>query len=238
LNVIGSRLIVWKGWYKIMNVLLSNYNFHEEWIRDELKEYLKEDTKVVVLPFSFSEQWICNLEEWDKAYSKECGKYYSELVDPFLSFGVKEDNIIWLNYFKDSRKKMIENICNSDVLFFTGGLPEKAVERILELDLLDTLIKYNKLIMGASAGAMVQLPEFYVSPDEDYEFFEYHKGLGLIKADFHIEVHYTNSEVQNECISKVLKEKTRKLYAIGENGGVIIKDNLVKSYGDVALFTS
>lgn len=219
-----------------MNVLLSNYNFHEDWIRDELKEYIKENSKVVVLPFTFSEKWIRNLQEWDNAYSKENGKYYSGIVNPFLSFGVKEENIVWLNYFTDSSNEMIECINNSDVLFLTGGLPEKAVERILEKGLLDTLKNYNKLIIGASAGAMVQLSEYYISPDEDYEFFNYYKGLGLIDVEFNIEVHYIKSDVQNECISKVLKGRQNKIYAIGENGGLILKNNLIKACGEVFIF--
>ncbi|MTI71360.1 MAG: peptidase S51 [Firmicutes bacterium] len=219
-----------------MNVLLSKYNFHEDWIRDELKEYINDDSKVVILPFAFSEKWIFNAEQWDRAYSRQYGKFNSEIEEPFLSFGVKEENIIWLNYYKDSSKEMIDYINNSDILFFTGGLPEKAVERILEIGLLDTLKKYNKLVIGASAGAMVQLTEYYISPDEDYDFFNYYKGLGLINTDFHIEVHYTETKVQMECISKVLKEKTKKIYAIGEKGGVILKDNLIKVYGEVTLF--
>jgi len=219
-----------------MNVLLSNYNFHEDWIRDELKEDIKKDSRIVILPFTFSEEQISNSEEWDKAYSREYGKYYNEIVDPFLAFEVKEENIIWLNYFTDSKKKMIEFIDASDVLFFTGGLPEKAVERILEIGLLATLKKYTKLIIGASAGAMIQLAEYYISPDEDYPLFNYYKGLGLLDKDFQIEVHYTRAEVQMECINKVLKEKSNKIYAIGEKGGVILKDNLIKVYGDVTLF--
>lgn len=219
-----------------MNVLSSNYNFHENWIREELKEHIKENSKVVVLPFSFSKEWIRNLQEWDNAYSREYGKYYSGIVDPFLSFGVKEENIVWLNYFKDCSKKMIKYINTSDVLFFTGGLPEKAVERILEKGLLDTLKKYNKLIIGASAGAMIQLSEYYVSPDEDYESFNYYNDLGLIDLKFNIEVHYAESDVQKDCISKVLKERKNKIYAVGENGGLILKDNSFKSYGEVFLF--
>lgn len=55
-----------------MNVLLSNYNFHEDWIREELKEHIKENSKVVVLPFYFSEEWISNLQEWDSSRRGKC----------------------------------------------------------------------------------------------------------------------------------------------------------------------
>ena len=219
-----------------MNVLLSSYNFHEKWIREELKDYIKENSKVVILPLAFSEKWICNSEQWDNAYSREQGKYYLEIVEPFLSFGIKEENILWLNYYRHNAEEMIDYINNSDVLFLTGGLPDKTIERVLEIGLLDTLKKYKKLIMGASAGAMVQLAEYYISPDEDYEFFGSYNGLGLTDMDFQIEVHFTKSEVQMECISKVLKEKADKIYAIGEKGGLIIKDNFIKTCGDVTLF--
>jgi len=74
---------------------------------------------------------------------------------------------------------------------------------------------------------MIQLEEYYLSPDEDYPSFNYYDSLGLLDKDFQIEVHYTRSEVQIEFINKVLKEKSNKIYAIEEKGGLILKDNLI-----------
>jgi hypothetical protein len=103
------------------------------------------------------------------------------------------------------------------------------------LGLKDELMKGNKTIIGASAGAMVQLKEFYVSPNEDYNEFFYYHGLGILDNDFNIEVHYEETKIQDSHIQKVLLERNKTLYAIGQKGG-IIKDNIIKLYGDVKVF--
>lgn len=219
----------------MINVLLSHYRLHEDWARDKVGKYINSNDRVVVVPFSFCEEWIGNELQWQEAYSKSNGKYYKEVVDLFIPFGIKEDNIIWLNYFEDSHEEMKRIVKESNIIFFTGGLPDKAVERVLETGLLDVMDD-NKIVIGASAGALMQLKNYYVSPDEDYDEFGYYEGIGIVKDDFQIEVHYEETEVQNECIRKVLKEKAEVVYAIKDDGGIIIEDGKLSLMGNVVTF--
>lgn len=219
----------------MINILLSSYNFGEEWAKDEIKKYISSEDKIVVIPFAFSKEWISNSNEWDKAYSRQYGKYYRELVEPFGELGVGEDNIKWINFFKDSNEDMIQAIEESDIVFFTGGLPDRAVERVLDKGLLKYISK-AKIVMGASAGALMQLKDYHISPDEDYSEFSYQSGLGLIKSNFYIEVHYEDTEVQYSCIKNVLKEKTDKVYAIKEQGGIILDNDKLILLGDVTTY--
>lgn len=92
--------------------------------------------------------------------------------------------------------------------------------------------------IGASAGALMQLKDYFISPDKDYAEFMYYKGLGLINKDFYIEVHYENTEIQNECIKRVLKEKADIVYAIKDNGGIIVENGELLLLGDVVTFKS
>ncbi|MFZ5353136.1 MAG: Type 1 glutamine amidotransferase-like domain-containing protein [Bacillota bacterium] len=221
----------------MINILLSQYNFHEEWIKDTILKYISSNDKVVVIPFAFSERWISNNDEWQNAYSRSFGKYYGEIVDPFVQLGISEDNIIWLNYFEHSEEEMKSIIENSDIAFLTGGLPEMAVLRVLEKGLANS-IAGRRIVMGASAGALMQLENYHVSPDEDYTEFMYFPGLGLIKKDFYIEVHYEDTNIQNKCIKRVLKEKTDLVYGIKDNGAIIIEDGTILLLGDVITFNS
>ena len=41
-----------------MNILLSSYDFHEEWAQDIIRPLLHQDMKVVVIPFSFDEKEV------------------------------------------------------------------------------------------------------------------------------------------------------------------------------------
>lgn len=219
----------------MINILLSGYNFGEEWGKDTIKKYISSEYKIVVIPFAFSEAWINNSNEWDKAYSREYGKYYRELIKPFGELGVSEDNITWINFFKNKKEDMKKAIEESDVVFFTGWLPDRAVKRVLEKGLLEHVSK-AKIVMGASAGALMQLKDYHISPDEDYDEFMYEKGLGLIKDSFYIEVHYGETEVQDSCIQEVLKEKTDRVYAIKEQGGIILDDGKIILLGEVTTY--
>jgi peptidase E len=223
---------------RMINILLSQYNFNHEWAKETVQKYITPNDKIAVIPFAFSEKWISNSEEWDKAYDRSCGKYYKEIVEPFIELGINEDNIIWLNYFEDADDEMKKAIESSKIIFLTGGFPERAVERLIEKELLNYINNNNKLVIGASAGALMQLNNYFTSPDEDYTEFMYYHGLGLINKDFYIEVHYENTDVQNDCIKRVLKERTDTVYAIKDNGGIIVDNGNFILLGDVVTFKS
>ncbi|WP_153801558.1 hypothetical protein [Haloplasma contractile] len=46
----------------IINVLLSTYSFHEDWIRNELEPYIDNNTKVVIIPFAFKQEWVSGVK--------------------------------------------------------------------------------------------------------------------------------------------------------------------------------
>jgi hypothetical protein len=56
------------------------------------------------------------------------------------------------------------------------------------------------------------------------------------KNDFGIEVHYEGAEVQNKYIKKVLMEKKDIIYAITNNGGIIVDNEKIVLLGDTQIF--
>lgn len=219
----------------MVNMLFSLYNFHEHWAKDAVAKYINYEDKVLIIPFSFGEK-IKNHMDWNSAYDKECGTYYKSVVMPFLSYGIKEENISWINYFKDTKESARDKIKNSNVMFLTGGLPDKMMCRLEEFDLINDIKNFTGIVIGSSAGAMIQLEEYHITPDKDYDVFSYNRGLSLIK-DFGIEVHYEETELQNNCIRKVLNERVDTIYAIKDNGGVIIDNDSRVLLGDVCTFS-
>lgn len=219
----------------MVNVLLSLYNFNSDWAKGTLEKYIHSDDKVAVIPFSFSEKRIISSEDWQNAYNSKYGKYYQDVVKPFMDFGISEGNIRWLNYFDDTDEEMQQAIAESDIVFLTGGITKLAMERVMQRGL-SRYIKQCKTVIGASAGAKMQCKDYYVLPDEDYTEFSYYKGLGLIQKDFYIEVHYDDTEARNDCIRRALNERTSRVYAITNSGGMVIDgDNLVLM-GEVVTF--
>jgi peptidase E len=219
----------------MINMLFSQYNFHESWAKDTVSTYITTNDQVLIIPFSFGNK-ISNGQEWDNAYSRDIGKFYKSIVTPFMEFGIREEHINWINYFKDTKEEAKGKIRNSNIIFFTGGFPEKMMVRLKEFDLIDEIVQFSGVIIGCSAGAMIQIAEYHITPDEDYYTFSYNRGLNLIK-DFDIEVHYEDNDIQNSYISKVLDEKIDTVYAITDNGGLIIDQQKMMLLGNVRKFS-
>ncbi|EPZ54469.1 peptidase S51 family protein [[Clostridium] sordellii ATCC 9714] len=63
------------------------------------------------------------------------------------------------------------------------------MDRLKEFKIIEDIENYKGIVMGSSAGAMVQVAQYHITPDKDYDTFSYNEGLNMI-TDFDIEVHY------------------------------------------------
>lgn len=220
----------------MINILLESYDIDAPWLYDELKKYLKSNHSVAVVAFSFRDSRVKSMSDWNTLYSKENGRFYDGIVGGFMSYGIAEDNIRFINYFTDTKESAKQKVKEADIIYFLGGLPDRMMDRIKEFDLCDVLMQHNGIIMGYSAGAVIQLAEYHLSPDEDYSEFGYYEGLPYFD-DFYMEVHYEGTAVQDESIKRVLAERGKTVYATALGSGAILVDNgNVKLLGDVKIF--
>lgn len=221
----------------MINILLDVLDFSADFLYEELKHYIHPSDKVVVLAFSYRDREVQNLHDWKMLYGKSGGQYYDGMVSPFLRYGIPEDHIEWINYYTNAKSKAAEQIRNADILYLTGGMPDRMIERIDDFDLRDAILQFQGVMMGYSAGALIQLQEYHLSPDQDYPEFTYFKGLPILK-DFYLEVHYEGSGIQNEAIQRVLKERKKTVYAMVTDRAAIVMDSAkVNFLGDVKMFT-
>jgi len=220
----------------MVNILLEGFKISDPWIYDELKNYIKPSHKVVVIAFSFRDSLIKNNDDWNTLYSRENGQYYKGIIDSLTDYGVSEDNITFINYFADTKETAAQKVADSDIIYFPGGLPDRMMERIKEFELYEVLTKYDGIVMGNSAGALIQLSEYHLSPDRDYPEFKYYDGLPYLD-NFYMEVHYMNTDIQNESINRVLSERGKTVYATEFMAGAIIVDSgNIKLIGNVKTF--
>ncbi|MGN0788568.1 MAG: Type 1 glutamine amidotransferase-like domain-containing protein [Christensenellales bacterium] len=220
----------------MINILLEGYDINADWLCDELKKYILPNYSVAVVAFSFRDNKVKSSADWHSLYNKENGKYYNAIVGGLVAYGISEANVSFVNYFEDTKESAKQKIERADIVYFLGGLPDKMMDRLKEFDLVGVLRKHSGIIMGYSAGAVIQLAEYHLSPDDDYKEFQYYDGLGYLD-DFYLEVHYENTKVQNDAINRVLVEKHKTVYATALTSGAIIVDNgNVKLLGDVKTF--
>lgn len=222
-----------KGLENSVHILLNTSMIDEKWIYMNLKKYISKLDRVCILPFSFFED-TKNEADWDKQYAPGQGIWYRSNQDVFYKYGIGKDQIVWVNYFKDMIDEMKMKILNSSILMLTGGAPDLMMKRIKEKKLKKIIKNYKGIMIGYSAGAMIQLDLYHINPDEDYPKFSYQNGLGCLSG-FDIEPHFRRSKIQMESIEKVKEEKGISIYGIYEDGGMII-DKGITCFGKVDLF--
>ena len=218
----------------MINILFDCPNIDDFY--DDLKEYFNENTRVCVIAFSFYDDWVYDEESWERVFGQGIGNVYFETIDSFKPFGVKAESISFVNYFKDTRESAREKIKNADVLYFTGGLPDRMMDRIKEFELEDSILNHDGIIMGYSAGAVIQLEEYHLYPDGDYSDFGYYKGLPMLR-DFFLEVHFRDLDVQHESIKKCLDERKKRIFVTHDRaGGMVVQNGKIRLLGKVDLY--
>lgn len=220
----------------MVNILLEGYDIDAPWLYEELKNYIMPYHTVAVVAFSYRDNSVKSLVDWENFYKKDSGKYYNGIVGGFSAYGISEENVKFINYFTDTKESARSKIKNADIIYFLGGLPDRMFDRIKEFDLYDTLLNHDGIMMGYSAGAVIQLAEYHLSPDDDYPEFDYYEGLPFLN-DFYLEVHYEGTAIQNEAINRVISERGKTVYATGLLQGAILVDNgKIKLLGDVKVY--
>lgn len=212
------------------NVLLNYYNFDGDWARPHLHKIFKNKPHVLILPLAYREIQAWDNDSWLSIYGK-AGEKYDNILAPFLAYGYTEQEIAWLNPYDGTNH--LEQIQSADLLFFTGGMPEKAIARMRDLGIVDAVVNFKGVVMGASAGAMLQLDVYHITPDDDYSEYGICRGLGMVKG-LDLEVHYLSTDLQNECTNRAVRELQLPVYQMWHEGGLIVDaDGKITVMGNV-----
>ena len=202
----------------MVNVLLSTYDFNNESCYSKLKNLLKPYMRVCIIPYSHHKDIYEDEELFDKMYNHDNGYELNFIARAYHDYGISRDQIRVINPFRDNKKLIEYKILNSDILFFTGGDPVKAMERMQ--DIKGILDRFDGIVMGASAGAMVQVQEF-VMDGEGYPH-SYHKGLGFIKIDFEPIVHYEFTNEIYKMICRSLRNRPNHMLVPLKDGKCLV----------------
>ena len=123
----------------MIHILLEGYDIDAVWLYNELKKYIKPTHMVAVVAFSFRDNRVKSITDWNLLYSKENGKYYDGITGGFASYGIPEENITFINYFTDTKESAAQKIEKADIVYFLGGLPDRMMDRIKEFNLYDPM---------------------------------------------------------------------------------------------------
>jgi len=186
------------------------------------------------------------LQEIDRSIAKYINYKNNQkfLVVPFATKKEKYDK--WFNSLKENYKEMgftfdmlneadDENISakkieSSEVVFFTGGRPEKLIEISNKKNIIEAIKKHKGIIIGYSAGALALCKDCVIIKDEDYPKSIVIPGLNIV--DFSTSVHY--EETHDKDLLKLSKK--RKIFALPNKSALIFRDSKISFIGPAFLF--
>ena len=68
----------------MINILLEGYNIDAPWLYNELKKYIQPNHSVAVVAFSFRDNRVKSLSDWNALYDKKLASFITELLVDLL----------------------------------------------------------------------------------------------------------------------------------------------------------
>lgn len=220
------------------SILLSKVEHSYHLIEDRLKELIKSDFKVAIIPWAFPQE--LDSDSLMNEYFKKGERRYNKYLNLLLNLGIKEENITICNCYSDSKEYLKEVINSSDILVIPGGNPEMLFSKVVqEKDLLYDIKYYQGMIIGESAGADLQLKRYFITAKNNYyHYFAFYDGFGVLDDPFYLDVHTINAKEYLDGLQRVADDKEKTVYAIFDDGAIIYNRNskAMELYGNVLKF--
>lgn len=199
------------------SILMSKFKDGFNFIENKLKKLISENSKVVIIPWSFATE--LKTKKISEFFDDNKEKNY---LEPLYRLGINKKNIFILDCYNDTKEHMINKINKSDLLILTGGNPEMLQKKILEAGLLKTLQNYKQTIIGSSAGAEIQLKTYFITRKNNYyKRFEWYKGLAIIDNDFYFDVHSINKGRYLPSLKEKSVKLNKTIYCLFDTGTII-----------------
>ena len=219
------------------SVLFSEIKGAIDLISEELKQKIKRDSKLVILPWAFPIELTS--EEFENSYFPIRGRRYNKYMESLKKIGIEEEQVTIANPYKHTKKELQEMISRSDILLLPGGNPEMFFSKILhDTEIIYDIKNYKGIIISESAGTELQLERYLItSTNNYYQYTAFYDGFGVIKNDFYIDVHTLDTEEYQEELQNISNNVQKIIYAIYDNGVMIYdrEENSSQIYGKVKI---
>jgi dipeptidase E len=132
-----------------------------------IKSELKNTKSIVYIPGDMDK-----IEKYRK-------KYITNFTSCFKKIGIEFDDVILITPEMSSEQAQAA-ITNASFVILMGGNPFKQKEICKQLNIMDTLKKYDGVMLGVSAGAMLMSKYIIITPcSDEYPDFHIEPGLNL-----------------------------------------------------------
>ena len=222
------------------SIFLSKIEKVIDKIKDDIKPLIKNNAKVVILPWTFPVEINSNLLKTD--FFKKGSNRYNRYIDSLKKLGINEESIVIADCYSDSKEKLKDLINNADILILPGGNPEMFYGKVVqECEILYEIKYFKGIIIGESAGAVLQLKRYFITAKNNYyKYFAFYDGFGVINDPFYLDVHTINNQLYYNKLQTIANTYKKTVYGIFDDGALIYNRSKkeVKIVGNVKTFKS
>lgn len=207
-------------------------------IKERLKDIIKQDYKVAIMPWAFATE--IDSETFNNEYFKKGERRYNKYVEPLKELGIDEKNIIVLNCYSQTKEELISILESVDVLLIPGGNPEMLFKKVLhDTEIIYSIKNFKGIIIGESAGTELQLRRYFITAKNNYYgYFAFYDGFGVIDDPFYMDVHSANEEEYLNKLKDISNQTLKPVYAIYDDGVILYnrENKEIELFGNVQTF--
>ena len=208
-------------------ILLSNtYNNPNQSLLGDIKYLLRGIDSVAYIPSGF--------DRYHDAYNSYVEPFFNEMELTKVQYCGLED--------ADYNPNTLKILDRSPVIFLGGGNTFHFLYWLRKRNLIYKLkgLSTSKIIIGVSAGALVLTPNIGLSGDNN-SILDRNDSLDSIGITrFYVKPHFVdsgqNTHIIREFRHSLKKEKFYPIYGIPDDGGIILEDGKVTTYGKVRVY--
>ena len=192
---------------------------------DSLKKYWKDNSKVLIFAS----------DPFDEKMNKENVAFVKQAW-PYSGLTISKVDIC-----DDKHRELVDKINEYDFILLSGGHVPTEHKFFKELNLREKLASFNGILMGISAGTMIQASNVYSLPELEGESLDpnykrFLDGLGFTRLNIIPHYQYLNTVILDgkKMIEEIALEDSyrKKFYGIVDGAYVLIKDRVSTLYGE------
>lgn len=187
----------------------------------------------LVVPVCTMPKYISSNTEWEN-YFGNGGKLNLKIKAALQKAGASPEHVFFYNYLSGSEVKLSDYSC----IVFPGGDAELGIKRLVTSNLIRQLATYSGTVIAYSAGALLLLDNYFLSPNYYYKTFSIQQGLGILPANIALEVHYDFTDKMRSYVERAVNTLHCPVIAIGDSGAIKLNSfqGSIEPIGNVALF--
>ncbi len=210
-----------------MNILVNRTDFNQAWAANDLIEWIKSDSKVYIMALKREDGYSQDYSNYHEDFSNTSDFRY-DLKRPFISYGIKDENISFFNQYYDYEDDVYRKLKTSDIVLLACDDVEDGMNVLEDHGLVSMLRNFNGIIIGAAGGAKLLMDQFYY--EDTYEGLIARNGIGRIKG-YDVDVHYVEDESHLSYQIHTLEQNDVQLIVLPQIGGAIVNQGRVELLG-------